>query len=42
MLRDPKKLEKFKDNFQRVAAMADEIPVYSHEEILGRFKIRKI
>ncbi|MCL4337936.1 MAG: uracil-DNA glycosylase [Candidatus Thermoplasmatota archaeon] len=42
ILRDPKKLEKFKDNFQRVAAMVDEIPVYSHEEILGRFKIRKI
>jgi DNA polymerase len=42
ILRDPKKLEKFKDNFQSVAKLIDEIPVYSHEEVVEKYKIRKI
>lgn len=42
ILRDPKKLEKFKDNFKKVASMVDEIPVYSFDEMAGRYKIKKI
>lgn len=42
ILRDPKKLEKFKDNFQAVASLVKDLALRDHEEIVEDYKIRKI
>lgn len=42
ILRDPKKMEKFKDNFRRVASLANDIPVLDFENLVESYKIRKL
>lgn len=42
ILRDPKKMEKFKDNFRKVASLADDLQVRDSDEVVRKYKIRKI
>lgn len=42
ILRDPKKMEKFKDNFRLVAALAQDIPIREFDQLVEDYKIRKI
>ncbi len=42
ILRDPKKMEKFKDNFRQVASLAIDLQTREPEEVVEKYKIRKI
>lgn len=42
ILRDPKKLERFKDNFRTIASLANDIRMKEQEAIASKYKIRKI
>lgn len=42
ILRDPKKLERFKDNFRKVASLANEVHLKSVDEIFDKYHVRKI
>ncbi len=42
ILRDPKKLEKFKDNFRKMASLVHDIQIKTHEILLEDYKIKKI
>ncbi len=42
ILRDPKKMEKFKDNFRQVASLADDLQVSEPEDIVEKYKIKRI
>lgn len=42
ILRDPKKLERFKDNFRNVASLADDIDTARNEDLIIKYRVRKI
>lgn len=42
ILRDPKKMERFKENFRSVASLAEDISVKGIEELLEEYRIKRI